>query len=78
MELLEDYIKIFDNVISHELCDEIILEYNNLEEWCPSETSFGLNKNVRNCESINISSLKEISKNKILREKIDNILYKTF
>ena len=78
MELLQDYIKIFDNVISHELCDEIILEYNNLEEWCPSETSYGLHRNIRNCESINISSLKQISKNKILREKIDNILYKSF
>jgi len=72
---LEDYIKVFENAISDELCDRIISEYENSDEWFDASTKSGVNKDIRNCELINISIEDTINKNKISRKKIDDDVY---
>ena len=72
---LEDYIKIFENIIPNNLCDKILSEYLNSDEWCDSFTKGGLNKNIRNCKVINISNQDTINKNINLRKEIDNEVY---
>jgi hypothetical protein len=33
MKNINDYIVVFENVITHSLCDAILEEFNNEEEW---------------------------------------------
>jgi len=72
---LEDYINVFENVISTEICDKIISEYENSGEWGDAMTATGVYKEIRNCKLIDISKRETIIKNENIRQKIDNELY---
>ena len=60
MHNLIDFIKIYDNVISQELIDEIMLEYEDSEEWKDCLVSNGegavLRKDIRDVKEILLSS----------------------
>jgi hypothetical protein len=69
---LEDFIKVFDNILSEDLCDKILLEYTNSNEWYSTLVGSGLvNKNIRNCSVINMSNPDMINKNYESRKFID-------
>ena len=69
---LEDFIKVFDNILSVDLCDKILLEYTNSNDWSSTLVGSGLvNKNVRNCSVINMSNPDMINKNYESRKFID-------
>ena len=72
---IEDYIKVFENIVPEELCDKIISEYENSHDWCDAIIENGVEKNIRNCKIISISSTNIISKNQNLRKEIDDELY---
>jgi predicted 2-oxoglutarate/Fe(II)-dependent dioxygenase YbiX len=72
---IEDYIKIYEEIIPEELCDRIISEYVSSDEWIGAGIASGINKDVRNCELINISVEASIIKNQISRKKIDDDIY---
>jgi len=72
---LEDYIFTLDNVVPEELCDMILDEYCNSDDWIPSRTGSGLNESIRNCSVINISEGVVISKNSDLRKELDERFY---
>jgi len=76
---LEQYIQIFEDVISDELCDKIIKEYASVDEW--KDTSIGsegsINKSIRNCKQIYISSENVLEKNFQLRKEIDNNIHQS-
>jgi predicted 2-oxoglutarate/Fe(II)-dependent dioxygenase YbiX len=72
---LEDYIYVVKNALSHELCDEILNEFINSNEWIDTLTGSGLNKKVRNCQIIGISFSGIIEKNKDTRHKLDNAVF---
>ncbi len=74
---LEDYIHIFDDVISESDCKLILDEYVNSDDW--SGTYVGaeavLDKSIRNCDQIALSNHCVIDKNYDIRTKIDQILF---
>jgi predicted 2-oxoglutarate/Fe(II)-dependent dioxygenase YbiX len=72
---LEDYIYIVKNALSNEVCDEILNEFINSDEWVDTEIASGLNKNVRHCQTIAISYPHVIQKNKDVRHKLDNAIF---
>ncbi len=74
---LEDFIQVFDNVLSPENCNLIINEYKNSSEWLDTHTGSGINKNVRNCMEISISSEYTLEKNLDVRKNLDNVVFES-
>lgn len=72
---LRDYIVVFENIISNELCNEIIEEYNNDKFWINTTTGGGLNRSIRRCDAINMSDPNMIQKNQEKRKNIDDKLF---
>lgn len=73
---VKNYIKVYENIISDELCEQILNEYYD-DEW---ESSYlgkdnEINKEVRSCTQIMISLQDSISKNKKNRESLDNQIF---
>jgi hypothetical protein len=66
MNKLEDYILVLENIIPEKLCDDILNEYIDSDEW--RDTAVGIKvevrKEVRNCTTIEMSSKQSIEKNK--------------
>jgi hypothetical protein len=50
---LEDYIYIVKNALSLNLCDEILDEFKNSDEWQDTVVGSGgvVEKNIRNCRN---------------------------
>jgi hypothetical protein len=70
-----DYIKVYDDVLSDELCDLIINEYKDFE-WASANTSDNLVKtDIRKCSIIGISLPNSISKNSEVRKYIDTEIF---
>ena len=75
---LEDFIKVFDDIVPIDLCDKILEEYIDSSEWLDSLIGSGqgsLNKNIRNCSRIPISMEESINKNYESRKFIDMNLH---
>lgn len=72
---LESHIRVIDDVISIDLCDLIIKEYSNSNQFYPAEISSGLNTNFRNCSILPISRKEIIELNSNVRKKIDNDIF---
>lgn len=73
---LEDYIYVVKNALSLSLCDEILNEFKNSNEWQDTVIGQGrIEKSVRNCEIIVISFPQIIQKNNEIRHKIDNAIF---
>jgi len=73
---LDEYIKIFYNVVSDEDCNLILDEYASSSDWVESRTGDGnVNKHIRNCDIISISQANTIIKNPETRQKIDHLLF---
>jgi len=69
---IDDYIVVIKNALTHPLCDAILDEFKNDDEWVDTVIGKGVvNKNIRNCETIGISFSSIIEKNKKIRLKID-------
>lgn len=66
---IHEYIHVIDNIISEDICDQIIERYSNSDKWKDAKISNdkNINKNVRNCEVISISTDQE---NKDIDHKI--------
>jgi predicted 2-oxoglutarate/Fe(II)-dependent dioxygenase YbiX len=76
MNKLKDYILVLEDILPEELCDSILNEYKDSNEWTNSSISKGIvNKEIRNCTSIGISLNKNIEKNKDVRKKIDDDVF---
>lgn len=73
---LDQYIHVFEDMISESLCDEILQEYKDSDEWTQSliGNSKNANTNIRNCNQISISSTEIIEKNLEKRKRIDDEL----
>ena len=73
---LENYIYVVKNALSNEVCDEILNEFVNGNEWEDTIVGSGaVNKNIRNCQTIVISYPHVIKKNKDVRHKLDNAIF---
>ena len=72
---LEDYIYVVKNAIDNQTCDEILNEFINSDEWVNTEIASGINKNVRNCQTIVISYPHVLQINKDIRHKLDMAIF---
>lgn len=72
---LQDYIVVLNNVVPLDLCDEIIAEYNNDKNWVNTTVGSGLNRDVRRCDAINITSQHVIEQNQEKRKNLDERLF---
>jgi len=74
---LEDFIQVFDDVLSLETCNLILDEYQNSLEWTDTSIRSGVNKTIRNCMQIPISINNIIEQNFDVRKNIDNMLFES-
>jgi len=73
---LRDYIVVFENVISHTLCNTILEEFSNEKEWVKSIVGEGrIDETIRTAETIGISYPSIIEKNLKVRQEIDKELF---
>ena len=76
MYTLDYYIVVLNNIIPKELCDTVLAEYKNSDEWTSTGIASGSeNKKVRNCDTIQLSQPFVIRDNNN-RFKIDQELFK--
>lgn len=69
---LQDFVKVYYNIVSEELCDKILKEYKNSSEWNPTRVGAGeVNPNIRNCSVVQISNPQVIENNFEIRKFID-------
>jgi predicted 2-oxoglutarate/Fe(II)-dependent dioxygenase YbiX len=75
---LEDFIQVFDNVLSPENCNLILNEYQNSSEWLDTRIEDGqILKNIRNCTEISISSQHVLEQNFDIRKNLDSIVFES-
>jgi hypothetical protein len=77
---LEDYIKIYDDVISQEVCDNIISEYIGSKEWELGQIGnknggYVTNSTFRSCHVINMSTKESVDINYKTRKYFDTIIF---
>ena len=75
MKELKDYIVVVPDVVPLELCDAVLAEYKNCDDWINAGIKNGENLNIRNCQTIGISFSSIIEKNQETRQKIDQELF---
>ena len=77
MNELKDYILIIENIIPQKLCNNILEEYTNSNEWMDASITSKniINKDVRNCKSIGMSLNETIEKNKNIRKNLDDKVF---
>jgi predicted 2-oxoglutarate/Fe(II)-dependent dioxygenase YbiX len=76
MKNIEDYIVVIKNALTYPLCDAILDEFKNSDEWVDTVVGSGkLDKSIRNCQTIVISYPHIINKNKKVRFKIDKYIF---
>jgi Rps23 Pro-64 3,4-dihydroxylase Tpa1-like proline 4-hydroxylase len=74
---ISDFIQIYEDIIPYSLCDEIINEYRNDDNWCLAGVGYEeINLNARNVNTIPISHENTILKNPEIRKLLDDRLYK--
>lgn len=75
---LDEYVKVFYNILPEETCDIILDEYKNSTDWIASRTGDGnINKHIRNCDIIGISQQEIIRRNPEIRQKIDQLVFES-
>jgi predicted 2-oxoglutarate/Fe(II)-dependent dioxygenase YbiX len=73
---LHEYIVVIKNALTDPLCDAILEEFKNSDEWQDTVVGKGtVEKNVRNCETVVISYPHIIEKNKKIRLKLDKYIF---
>ena len=75
MKELKNYIVVVPDVIPSELCDVVLNEFSNCDDWITATIKTGKSLNIRNCKTIGISFKGVIEKNKETRQKIDQELF---
>lgn len=76
MKDIRDYIVVFENVITHALCDAILEEFNDEEEWQKTVVGYGnVDEKIRSAETIVISYPHVIEKNVKIRQKLDKYVF---
>lgn len=76
MKNVKDYIKVYENIVTPNLCDTILEEFANSTEWEKTVVGSGvINERVRTAETIIISYPHVIEKNPKTRQKLDKYLF---
>lgn len=76
--MLQDYIKVFENIVPLDLCDALCNEFANSDEWV--DTAIGssyqmVNKSIRSATAIAMSRQEVIDRNREVRAQLDASLF---
>lgn len=75
MKNLKDHIVVFDGIITDSLCNAVLSEYSDSQDWIPAITSAGRSDAERQCSTIGISFDSIIQQNPKVRTKLDQYLF---
>lgn len=76
MVSLKDFIVVHENIMPHSLCDELLAEYKDSDEWQLTRTESNVvNQSIRNCAGIGMSQVDVINKNESNRRRLDNEVF---
>lgn len=76
MKNINDYIVVIKNALTYPLCDAILEEFKDSDEWQNTVIGEGrIDKDIRDCETIVISYSHVIEKNKKVRLKLDKYVF---
>ena len=75
MKTLSDHIVVIENAVTPALCNAVLDEYKNCNDWVDAIVGGGLDTNVRNCQTIGVSFSNIIEKNQETRKKLDSYLF---
>lgn len=75
MSDIKDYIVVVQNVLPHEVCDAVLNEYAQSNEWIDTSVRNGVDKNIRNAETILMSTDECIAKNAQVRQALDQQIF---
>jgi predicted 2-oxoglutarate/Fe(II)-dependent dioxygenase YbiX len=68
---IKDYIIVLDDILPHSVCDKILDEYAQTDEWVQTQIGSGINTNIRSATTIQMSADFVVSRNAELRREID-------
>ena len=77
MKNINDYIVVFENIMTHSLCDAILEEFSNKEEWEKTAVGNGanINEKIRSAETVVMSFPHVIERNAKIRQKLDRYVF---
>jgi Rps23 Pro-64 3,4-dihydroxylase Tpa1-like proline 4-hydroxylase len=75
MNNLKDYIITLDGALTDALCDAVLAEYKNCDDWIPAVTAAGKTDAERQCDNIGVSFDNIIQKNPQIRHNLDKYLF---
>jgi predicted 2-oxoglutarate/Fe(II)-dependent dioxygenase YbiX len=75
MKNIKDYIVVLKNIVPDELCDAILAEYSNSDDWIKAGATGDLDNKIRSCDIIGISYKQIINKN-TERQRLDAKMFK--
>jgi predicted 2-oxoglutarate/Fe(II)-dependent dioxygenase YbiX len=75
MKTLLDHILVIENAITNALCEAVLNEYKNCDDWVRAITASGKSDAERQCSNIGISYNSMIEKNYETRKRLDSYLY---
>lgn len=75
MSDLKDYIVMVSNVLDIDTCSAILNEYGSSGEWLDTATKGGIMKDIRNAQTILISTDQVIAKNPVVRKQLDEKVF---
>lgn len=75
MDSLGKYIVIFEDAVTPALCDAVLDEYKNCDDWVAAVTAAGKSDAQRQCSTIGISFDAIMQKNITVRKNLDAYLY---
>lgn len=77
MKTIDKYIHVFEKIFPNSLCDEIVNEYKDSDEWKNGSIGeYNVDSNIRDCDSIFISKESIINKNPNIRKNLDDRIYR--
>lgn len=74
MDALINYIMVIKNKVPDTICDKIITEYKHATDWEKAHTAGGVQNNIRNCDTVQLSQQFVIQDNHV-RKEIDSDLF---
>ena len=72
---LKDYIVVLDDILPGCVCDKILEEYADSDEWQQTEIASGVDTSIRSATTIQMSADFVISRNAELRREIDSDVF---
>jgi len=75
MKTVQEYIVVIESVVTSALCDAVLAEYKECNDWELAATASGKSDAERQCETISISCDPVIQKNLQIRKNLDSYLY---